>query len=93
MQSLTLPRRAAAAPIRSGMARAANLAIPALIAGLAAGAAYAGADTTFDPALTQFTLLALEMSFSSAEGTNGQQGGTPYGKVQNQRARCAEETA
>jgi hypothetical protein len=55
MQSLTLPRRAAAAPIRSGMSRAANLAIPALIAGLAAGVAYAGADTTFDPALTQFT--------------------------------------
>lgn len=49
------PRRAAAAPIRSGMSRAANLAIPTLIAGLAAGAAYAGADTTFDPALTQFT--------------------------------------
>ena len=55
MQSLTLPRRAAATPARSGMARAASLAIPALIAGLAAGAAYAGADTTFDPALTQFT--------------------------------------
>jgi len=55
MQSLTLPRRPAAAPIRSRMSRAANLAIPALIAGLAAGAAYAGADTTFDPALTQFT--------------------------------------
>jgi hypothetical protein len=29
--------------------------IPALIASLAAGAAFAGADTTFDPALTQFT--------------------------------------
>ena len=55
MQSLILPRRPAAAPIRSSMSRAANLAIPALIAGLAAGAAYAGADTTFDPALTQFT--------------------------------------
>ena len=59
MQSLTLPRRTnAAAPFRSGMSRAANLAIPALIASLAAGAAYAGADTTFDPALTQFTLHA-----------------------------------
>ena len=55
MQSLTLPRRAVAAPVRSGMACVANLAIPALIASLAAGAAYAGADTTFDPALTQFT--------------------------------------
>lgn len=55
MQPLTLPRRAVAAPVRSGMARASNLAIPALIASLAAGAAYAGADTTFDPALTQFT--------------------------------------
>jgi hypothetical protein len=55
MQSLTLARRAVATPARSGLARAANLAIPALVAGLAAGAAYAGADTTFDPALTQFT--------------------------------------
>ncbi len=56
MQSLTLSQRAAASPQRaSKFDRAMTLAIPALIASLAAGAAYAGADTTFDPALTQFT--------------------------------------
>jgi hypothetical protein len=31
-------------------------------------------------------LLILVLPFSSAEGTNGQQKGTPYGQVQNQRA-------
>jgi type IV secretory pathway VirB2 component (pilin) len=56
MQSLTLPRRAAApGPRTSRIDRAMAFAIPALITSLAAGAAYAGADTTFDPALTQFT--------------------------------------
>jgi hypothetical protein len=56
MQSLTLHRRAAApAPRASKIDRAMALAITALSASLAAGAAYAGADTTFDPALTQFT--------------------------------------
>jgi hypothetical protein len=75
------------------MSRAANLAIPALIAGLAAGAAYAGADTTFDPALTQFTLQACRVALLWAEGTNGQHKGSPYGQVQTLGARCAEETA
>ncbi|MBA4043737.1 MAG: hypothetical protein C0471_04865 [Erythrobacter sp.] len=58
MQSLTLSRRAAANGQRaSKFDRAMTLAIPALIASLAAGAAFAGADTTFDPALTQFNFL------------------------------------
>ena len=39
------------------------------------------------------SLLARAVPLSAAEGTNGQQGGTPYGQVQNQRARCAEEAA
>jgi len=56
MQSPTLPQRAAATRRRtSKIDQAMALAIPAVIASLAAGAAYAGADTTFDPALTQFT--------------------------------------
>ena len=56
MQSLTLPRRATSPAQRaSQIDRAMALAIPAVIAGLAAGAAYAGADTTFAPALQKFT--------------------------------------
>ncbi|MDK2767976.1 MAG: hypothetical protein KYX69_09690 [Sphingomonas sp.] len=51
MQSLHLIRR----PRASGIGKAANIAIPVAIAALAAGAAYAGADTTFTPALTKFT--------------------------------------
>ena len=39
------------------------------------------------------SLLAGAVPFSTSEGTNGQHRGTPYGQVQNQRARCAEETA
>jgi conjugal transfer pilus assembly protein TraA len=56
MQSLTLPRRDGAnntGPSKFG--RALNIAIPVAIAALAASAAYAGADTTFTPALTKFT--------------------------------------
>ena len=37
------------------LGKAANLALPIAVAMLAAGAAYAGADTTFSPALTKFT--------------------------------------
>ena len=37
------------------LARAGNLALPLAVALLAASAAYAGADTTFSPALTKFT--------------------------------------
>ena len=56
MQSLTLPRRVGAPAQRaSRIDRAMRLVIPALVASLAAGVAYAGADTTFDPALAQFT--------------------------------------
>lgn len=51
MQSLTLSRRIAA----NGLGTAINLAIPVALAALAASAAYAGADTTFTPALTKFT--------------------------------------
>ena len=51
MQSLTVPRRHSA----SGFGKAVNLVIPVSIAVLAASAAYAGADTTFTPALTKFT--------------------------------------
>ena len=49
------------APPRSSDARGkrfgtiASLALPVAIAALAASAAYAGADTTFSPALTKFT--------------------------------------
>ena len=56
MQSLPLPRRFGASGLGLNRAgRAANIAIPVAIAALAAGAAYAGADTTFTPALTKFT--------------------------------------
>jgi conjugal transfer pilus assembly protein TraA len=51
MQSLTLPRRHSA----NGFGKAVNLVIPVAIAAFAASAAYAGADTTFTPALTKFT--------------------------------------
>lgn len=56
MQSLPLLRSPGASRQRTTKAnRAMTFAIPALIASLAAGAAFAGADTTFDPALAQFT--------------------------------------
>ena len=51
MQSLTLPRRVGV----TGLGKALNIAIPFAVAALAASAAYAGADTTFTPALTKFT--------------------------------------
>lgn len=51
MQSITLPRRASV----NGLGKALNIAIPVAVAALAASAAYAGADTTFTPALTKFT--------------------------------------
>ena len=51
MQSLSLPRRLGA----NGFGKAVTFAIPVAIAALAASAAYAGADTTFTPALTKFT--------------------------------------
>ena len=56
MQSLTLPRRSGAMnqnPSKFG--RAMTFAVPLAVAALAASAAYAGADTTFTPALTKFT--------------------------------------
>ncbi|MEO6091423.1 MAG: hypothetical protein ABIT04_08915 [Novosphingobium sp.] len=46
MTAFALPRR---------IGRTASLAAPALVAALVASAAFAGADTTFNPALTQFT--------------------------------------
>ena len=44
------------ARLRGGVA---DLALPLAIAALAAGAAYAGADNTFGPALTKFTNRVL----------------------------------
>ncbi|PEQ10334.1 hypothetical protein B2G71_22770 [Novosphingobium sp. PC22D] len=46
MKAPTLTRR---------FGQATSLALPAIVAALAASAAYAGADATFDPALTKFT--------------------------------------
>lgn len=40
----------------NGLNKAATLGILLAVAALAAGAAYAGADTTFSPALTKFTV-------------------------------------
>ena len=51
MQTSLLPRRSGT----TRLANAANIAIPVAIAALAASAAYAGADTTFAPALQKFT--------------------------------------
>ena len=51
MQSLSLPKRLGAPTL----GKAANFAIPLAVAALAASAAYAGADTTFTPALQKFT--------------------------------------
>ena len=42
-------------PLSAPLARAGNLALPLAVAVLAATAAYAGADTTFSPALIKFT--------------------------------------
>jgi hypothetical protein len=56
MQSLTLSRRSGAIDQRpSKFGRAMTFAVPLAVAVLAASAAYAGADTTFTPALTKFT--------------------------------------
>ena len=56
MQSLTLPRRASVTGLGpKNLGSALNIAIPVAVAALAASAAYAGADTTFTPALTKFT--------------------------------------
>ncbi len=51
-KSLTLPAQPKSA------IRARDYLLPAAIALACAGAAYAGADTTFDPALQKFTLSA-----------------------------------
>ena len=57
MQSLTLPRRASV----KGLGKTLNIAIPVAVAALAASAAYAGADTTFTPALTKFTYVVCSL--------------------------------
>jgi len=51
MPALALPRRLSA----RRLTQAASLVLPVAVAALAASAAYAGADTTFAPALTKFT--------------------------------------
>ena len=59
MQSFTLSRRSGAIDQRpSKFGRAMTFAVPLAVATLAASAAYAGADTTFTPALTKFTYMA-----------------------------------
>ena len=56
MQSLTLSRRSSAIDQNpSKLGRAMTFAVALADAALAASAAYAGADTTFTPALTKFT--------------------------------------
>lgn len=55
MQSVSLSRRPIAKIAGGGLGKAAIFAVPLAVAALAAGTAYAGADTTFSPALTQFT--------------------------------------
>ena len=56
MQSLTLSRRSSAIDQNpSKLGRAMTFAVALAVAALAASAAYAGADTTFTPALTKFT--------------------------------------
>jgi hypothetical protein len=58
MQSLTLSRRSGAIDHNpSKFGRAMTIAVPLAVAALAASAAYAGADTTFTPALTKFTYI------------------------------------
>lgn len=75
MQSLPLLRRNGASDQRTTKAnRAMTFAIPALIASLAAGAAFAGADTTFDPALTQFTFMPR---YGIPQARKGRETGTP----------------
>ena len=51
MPALPLPRRLGA----HRFGQAAGLVLPLAVAALAASAAFAGADTTFAPALTKFT--------------------------------------
>ena len=51
MPALALPRRLGA----PRFTQAASLVLPVAVAAFAASAAYAGADTTFAPALTKFT--------------------------------------
>ena len=56
MHTLPLPQCLGASGFGlNRVGRAATIAIPVAIAALAASAAYAGADTTFTPALTKFT--------------------------------------
>lgn len=62
MQSLPLPPRVGVkglGPKKLGSAL--NIAIPVAVAALAASAAYAGADTTFTPALTKFTYIVCSL--------------------------------
>lgn len=45
-------------PLSAPRPRGRDYILPAIVALACAGAAYAGADTTFDPALQKFTLSA-----------------------------------
>ena len=56
MHTPSLPAaRSQSARGKTVLAKAANLALPIALAALVGGTAYAGADTTFNPALTMFT--------------------------------------
>lgn len=62
MQSLTLSRRSSAIDQNpSKLGRAMTFAVALAVAALAASAAYAGADTTFTPALTKFTYISCSL--------------------------------
>lgn len=62
MQSLNLPRRVGVTGLGPrNLGSVLNIAIPVAVAALAASAAYAGADTTFTPALTKFTYIVCSL--------------------------------
>lgn len=66
--------------IRRGtrLGKVASLALPVAIGALAASAAYAGADTTFAPALAKFTYKRATCHIGLQEGTNGQRKDDPW---------------
>lgn len=54
------------------LGKLASVAMPVAIGALAASAAYAGADTTFAPALAKFTYNPSTCDNAEQEGTKGQ---------------------
>ena len=85
MQSLTLPRRVGVTGLGpKNLGSALNIAIPVAVAALAASAAYAGADTTFTPALTKFTLAFLADRPSTAPVSGRRWPGQPAIQIRTQ---------